>query len=108
MLRKYNRPLLVATGVFAACFLLLKIWLDLPLAAAAFAAGISAAGAFLSGTLGLVKLSLEIDKLRRENRKLKREEVEALSIVRSPTLEEIDKFGLKTRSFVAGTHEEKL
>jgi hypothetical protein len=105
---KYVRPLLAAASVFACCFLLLKFWLNLQSIAAAIAAGISAAGTFLSAVLGLVKTTLEIEKLKQENRKLKREESEALRTVRSPTLEEIDKYGLKPRPFVSDTHEKRL
>jgi cell shape-determining protein MreC len=105
---KYVRPLLAAVCVFACCFLVLKFWLNLQSIAAAVAAGISAVGTFFGAVLGLVKTALEIEKLKHENRKLKREEAEALRIVRSPTLEEIDKYGLKPRPFVSDTHEEHL
>jgi len=45
--------------------LVLKLWLDLP-GGAAIAAGISALGAFAGSALGLVKTTLEIEKLTRE------------------------------------------
>jgi hypothetical protein len=105
---RHVRSLLVAAGVFACCFLVLKVWLDLEAAAAAIAAGIAAAGTFLGAALGLVKATLEIEKLKHEIRRLKREETEATRIVKSPTLEEIDKYGLKPRSYVAETHEDRI
>ena len=105
---KYGRALLAAACVFACCFLVLTFWLNLQSTAAAIAAGISAAGTFFSAVLGLVKTALEIEKLKQENRKLKREEADALRTVRTPTLEEIDKYGLKPRPFVSDTREERL
>jgi hypothetical protein len=60
---KYLRIVLVATGVFTCCFLVLKLWLELPDAAASIAAGISALGALAGFALGLVKTTLEIAKL---------------------------------------------
>ena len=105
---RYVRSLLVAAGVFACCFLVLKFWLDLQPAVAAIASGISAAGTFLGAALGLVKAALEIEKLKHENRRLKREETEATRIVKSPTLEEIDKYGLKPRPYVTDTREDRI
>lgn len=105
---KHVRALLAAVVVFACCYLVLRFCLNLQSIAAAVAAGVSAVGTLFSAGLGLVKTTLEIEKLKHENRKLKREEVEALRTVGSPTLEEIDKYGLKSRPFVSDTHEEHL
>lgn len=92
------------------CFLVLKFWLNLQSTAAAFAAAVSAgfsiADSIFGTALGLIKTTLEIEKLRRENRKLKREETAATRIVKSPTPDEIEKFAL--RRFVVDPHEEKL
>ena len=52
--------------------------------------------------------TLEIEKLKNEIRRQKREETEAMQMVKSPTLEEIDKYGLKPRSFVTDTHEDRI
>jgi hypothetical protein len=50
----------------AVAFSFLKLWLDLPGAAASIAAGISALGALAGSVLGLVKTTLEIEKLTQE------------------------------------------
>jgi hypothetical protein len=103
---KYVGSLLVAAGVFVCCFFVLKFWFGLQSPAAAIGAAISAAGSFFGSVLGLVKTTLEIEKLRHENRKLKRDEAESSRIVKSPSMGEIEKF--VPRSFVAETREEHL
>jgi uncharacterized membrane protein YbhN (UPF0104 family) len=76
MVMRYARSLLIAAVVFACCFLVLRFWLNLQAAAAAIAAGVSAAGTFFGTVLAIVKATLEVEKLRHENRKFKREETE--------------------------------
>jgi hypothetical protein len=105
---KYARLFLVSAGVFICCFFVLKMWLNVQLEVAAIAAAVSAAGTVFGAALTLFKTSLEIEKLTHENHKLKREEADATRLVRSPSLAEIDKYGLKPRPFVSDSREERL
>jgi hypothetical protein len=108
MTAKYARPLLIALGVFAFSFLALEFWLKLRPDAAAVAAGIAAAGSFVGVLLGFIKTTLEIEKLKHENRKLRLEEASASRLVKSPSLEEIDRYGLRPRTFITDTHEDRF